>query len=231
MNCLAIDDEPLALDLLADNIARVPFLSLKGTCENVFEAGEILSKEKIDLIFLDIQMPGLNGLQFLRTLPEAPLVIFITAYKQYALEGYELDVVDYLLKPVSLERFVKACNKAKSIHDLRNAQEANVASPDYLFLNAGYSMQKVVFDQVTWIEGLRDYVQIHLKEAKPLTIRITLKALEELLPDRFMRVHKSYMVSWNAVSAVRRNSLLIDEQEIPIGESYQEAVRERLGNG
>ena len=166
IKCVAIDDEPLALKLLEDNISNVPYLELVASCRNVFDAMNVMEENKIDLIFIDIQMPGLTGLQFVGSLEKKPLVIFITAYKQYALESYDLDVVDYLVKPVPLERFIKACNRAKELYELKSIKIPNAAAQaDYFFLSADYRQVKVIFDDIEWMEGVRDYVKIHLRAA------------------------------------------------------------------
>ncbi len=228
LNCIAIDDEPLALKLLEDNILKIPYLTLVATCRNAFEAMNVLQEKPIDLIFIDIQMPGLTGLQFISTLENKPLVIFITAYKQYALESYDLAVVDYLVKPVALDRFVKACNRAKELHELKMVKQ-QVAAPapvDYFFLNADYSQVKIQFSDIIWMEGLRDYVKIHLKSSgKPILFRTSLKALEPELPlAKFIRIHKSFIVSVESITSVRKNSLFIGDMELPIGETFREAV-------
>jgi len=170
MRCIAVDDEKHVLDLLVDNIKQVPYLQLVKSCKTAFEAMEILQKEKIDLIFLDIQMPRLSGLQFIQTLRQPPMIIMITAYEDYALEGYNLNVVDYLLKPVSLERFLKACNKAKELFDLRNDRTApQKEEPDHLFVNVEYKLVKIQFTEILFIEALKDYIKIHLTPpAKPV---------------------------------------------------------------
>jgi two-component system, LytTR family, response regulator len=228
MNCIAVDDEPLALKLLQDNISKVPFLKLAAACSDAFEAIKAMQESKIDLVFIDIQMPGLTGLQLIGSLPNKPLVIFITAYKQYALESYDLAVVDYLVKPVALDRFIKACNRAKELYDLKEVKNQAPAQPavNYFFLNADYSQVKVMFDDITWIEGLRDYVKINLKSSKnPLVIRSSLKGIEtELPPHKFIRIHKSYLVAIADITAVRKNSIFIKEMELPIGETFREDV-------
>lgn len=228
IRCLAIDDEPLALELLADNISKIPYLELVAKCNDAFEAMEILQQQSIDLIFIDIQMPGLTGLQFVESLVQKPMVILVTAYKQYALESYQLQVVDYLLKPVPFDRFLKACNKAQELYLLKNPGELP-AAPEYLFLNVGYSLQKVVFSDIIWVEGLRDYIQLHLQSTpKPLVVRMSVKAIEEQLPAKdFVRIHKSYLVAVNRVTAIRRNSIFIHELELSVGETYGDAI-ERL---
>ena len=198
INCIAVDDEPLALKLLEDNISKVPYLNLVAQCNDALEATKALQENTVDLIFIDIQMPGLSGLEFVKSLVQKPMIIFLTAYKQYALQGYDLDVVDYLVKPVPLERFIKACNKAKEIFDLRNAKkESNTtASPEYFFQHVDYSLVKIMFNDIIWVEGLRDYVKIHLKSAnRPLVVRKIIKAMEAELPaSKFIRIHKSFIV-------------------------------------
>ncbi|PWU00415.1 MAG: DNA-binding response regulator [Bacteroidetes bacterium] len=232
LRCIAVDDEPLALELLEDNISKVPYLQLVGTSHNPLEAMKILQKEKVDLIFLDIQMPGLTGLQFIQSLSEKPMIILITAYEKYALEGFNLDVVDYLVKPVSLDRFVKACNKAQELHILKNSKKEKPNSDaEFMFVNADYSLVKIVFSDITWIEGLKDYIKIHLKSSsKPVITRMSLKSIEEELPDsKFLRVQKSYIVSVNHITAVRKNSVFIGELEIPVGENYREILLNIIG--
>ncbi len=228
MNCIAVDDEPLALKLLEDNISKVPYLTLVAACSDAFEAMKAMQEHKIDLVFIDIQMPGLTGLQWVGSLENKPLIIFITAYKQYALESYDLAVVDYLLKPVALDRFIKACNRAKELHELKTSkqQTAEAKTKDYFFVNVDYSQVKVVFDDIIFMEGLRDYIKINLKSTKrPLVVRSSLKAIEIELPDnKFIRIHKSYLVSIAEITAVRKNSVFIGEMELPVGETYREIV-------
>lgn len=227
IKCIAIDDEPLALKLLEDNISNVPYLELVASCRNIFDAMKMMEENKIDLIFVDIQMPGLTGLQFVGSLEKKPLIIFITAYKQYALESYDLAVVDYLVKPVPLERFIKACNRAKELYELKTNKNQNlVTKADYFFLNADYRQVKIIFDDINWMEGVRDYVKIHLKSSsKPLLFRTSLKALEpELPPSKFIRIHKSYIVAIESISAIKKTSLFINDMELPIGETFREAV-------
>lgn len=239
INCIAVDDESLALDLLADNISKVPYLNLVACCKDAFSAAKVLREHSIDLVFIDIQMPGLTGLQLVDSLQQKPMVILITAYKQYALDGYRLNVLDYLLKPVDIVRFMKACDKAMELHQLRQGakdtapkESGKPLSADYFFLNVDYSMVKVVFSDIVWIEGLRDYVKIYLKSTpqRPLVARMSIKALEDQLPaDRFLRIHKSYLVSIESVTAVRKNSIFIKDQELAVGETYREVIRSLTG--
>ena len=171
-------------------------------------------------------MPGLTGLQFIKTITTKPMFILITAYEKYALEGYDLDVVDYLVKPVALERFIKACNKAWELHQLKIKKSADTEAPAYFFINADYSMVKVVFADIMWVEGLKDYLKIHLKStSKPMVARMTMKSIEEQLPDAmFIRVQKSFIVSKEYITSVRKNSVFIDNIEIPVGDNYKDAV-------
>ncbi|MBV8252708.1 MAG: response regulator transcription factor [Chitinophaga sp.] len=232
LKCIAVDDEPLALDLLEDNISKVPYLQLVAKCNNAFEAIEVLQKQPVDLIFLDIQMPGLTGLQFLQSMASKPMVILITAYEKYALEGFNLDVTDYLVKPVPLERFVRACNKAYELFLLKSGNKSSrELQPEFFFVNVDYSLFKVVFDDIIWIEGLKDYVRIHLKNGtKPIVTRMSIKSMEEQLPvNRFLRVHKSYIVAVSCITAIRKNSVFLDELELPVGDTYREPLQALTG--
>ncbi|MDQ2863051.1 MAG: LytTR family DNA-binding domain-containing protein [Bacteroidota bacterium] len=229
IRCLAIDDEPLALELLEDNISKVPFLKLVAACDNPIEAMKILQQETVDLIFLDIQMPGLTGLQFIQSMQSPPMVILITAYEKYALQGFNLDVTDYLVKPVSLERFIKACNKANQLFDLRSQQKnepANTAG--YFFVNVDYSLLKVNIDDIIYIEGFKDYIKIHLKSTKhPVVTRMPVKTVEEQLPpSEFIRIHKSYIVSIASITSIRKSGVFIDTLELPVGDSYRDALNQ-----
>lgn len=232
MNCIAVDDEPLALKLLEDNISKIPYLTLVASCRNAFETLKALEENSVDLIFIDIQMPALTGLQFIASLENKPLVIFITAYKQYALESYELSVVDYLVKPVSMERFIKACNRAKEMYELKASKISTTADTprDYFFVNVDYQQVKIKFNDIKWLEGLRDYIKIHLKSAtKPILIRSTLKTMEEQLPpSQFVRIHKSYLIAIESITAIRKNSVFLSELELPVGETYRDVIEKLL---
>lgn len=228
MSCIAVDDEPLALKLLEDNISKIPYLKRVASCGDAFEATQALQEEPVDLMFIDIQMPGVSGLDFVKTLRQRPMIIFLTAYKQYALDAYELDVIDYLVKPVALDRFMKACNKAKELYDLRAAKRSGDTDQqaDYFFQNVDYSLVKILFNDIAWIEGLRDYVKINLNTGtKPLMVRTTIKAIEnELPPTKFIRIHKSYIASISGITALRKNSVFIKDVELPVGETYREVI-------
>jgi two-component system LytT family response regulator len=235
INCIAVDDEPLALGLLEDNISKVPFLNLVAACNNAFEAMETMQEKSVDLVFIDIQMPGLTGLQFIASLEKKPLVIFITAYKQYAVESYDLDVVDYLVKPVPLERFIKSCNRAQELHKLKSSKDSlpGKVELDYFFVNVDYGQLKVKYDDIIWMKGYGDYIKFHLKSAEhPLVVRTSFKDLERELPQtKFIRIHKSYAVANAEITAVRKNSLFLGEKELAIGETYREKVEKLVIKG
>jgi DNA-binding LytR/AlgR family response regulator len=232
IRCLIVDDEPLALDLLEDNIRMVPILQLVKRCRNAFEALEVLQKEAIDLIFLDIQMPGITGIQFLQSLPKAPMIILVTAYDKFALEGFNLDVLDYLVKPVATERFLKAANKAVELYQLKNKSVVSETTPEqeYLFVNADYNLVKVVINDITHVEGLKDYIKIHLCNApRPVITRMSLKAIEEKLPSRnFIRVHKSFIVSMDKMLSIRNNRIKLENAEVPVSEFYRDNLFKRI---
>ena len=229
LNCIAVDDEKLVLDLLVDNIQKVPFLHLLKRCKNAMEAADVLHKEKIELIFLDIQMPGLNGLQFLESLYNPPMIIFVTAYKDYAFDGFNLGVVDYLLKPVSFERFLKACNKAQDLFNLqKNAQKEEM--PDYFFVYVEYNQIKIMIPEILYIEGMKDYVKIFLSSSpRPVITKMSLKTLEEkLAPHQFVRTHKSYILSAKKITAIKRDLVCIGPVELPLSENYKANLEKML---
>jgi DNA-binding LytR/AlgR family response regulator len=234
MKCLAIDDEPLALDLLEDNIRRTPGLELVGTFSSALEANRFLQTESVDLLFLDIQMPGITGVQFVQGLVKRPMVIFVTAYEQFAMDGFNLDVVDYLLKPVAYERFLRAVNKAQ--------EKLNTASTPFqgndlqhIFVNSEYSMVRIDLDDVIYIEGLKDYIKIFLASNKwPVITRMSMKGIEEKLdPRRFIRVHKSYIVSIKKIVSVRKSRIVIAGKDtlIPVSDFYKEAFNRIVNPG
>lgn len=223
INCIVVDDESLALEMLAGDIEQVDFLRLVKKCSRAEEAMEVLKTQKIDLIFLDIQMPGISGIQFLKSLKNPPAVIFITAYEKYAMEGYELDVVDYLLKPVSYKRFLKACDKAKEIISFRNKFTPN-DKEDFFFIRSEYRTIKLHNDEVLYIEGLKDYVKIFCtNREQPVLTRLNLKNMEDLLnPEKFIRIHRSYIINLSKVEAFKKTHLDIAQKELPIGDLYRE---------
>jgi DNA-binding LytR/AlgR family response regulator len=235
IRCLAVDDEMLSLELLEDNIRRIPFLQLVGRCINAYEAMDLLRQQPVDLIFLDIQMGGINGIQFLQSLSalsNKPMIIFVTAYKKYALEGFELDVLDYLVKPVAFERFLKAANKAADHYTLKQLPAATpsaaIPSPvqDYFFVNVEYNLVKIDIGNICYIEGLKDYIKIFLQDtAKPVITRLPMKSIAEKLPvARFSRVHKSYIVAIDKIDSIRKNRIYIGQHIIPVSDSHREAL-------
>lgn len=232
IKCIAIDDEPLALQLLVDNISKIPFLQLVASCDSAIAANQVLQEKEVDLIFIDIQMPGITGLQFIKSLVKKPMVVMVTAYKQYALDGFALDVIDYLVKPVGLDKFMKACNKAKDLYGLKqNAADQKLLKAEYVFLNVGYSLMKIFFNDITHVEGLKDYIQVHLEStSKAAIVRMSMKNMEETLPANFKRIHKSFIVNLDKVISIKKNALLIGEQELPVSDSYKGIIDELLNN-
>ena len=224
MRCMVIDDEQLVRELLEDNIRQIPFLEWVRSCKNALEAMEALQTSPVDLLFLDIQMPRVNGLQFLQSLSDPPLVILVTAYEQYALEGFNLRVVDYLLKPFGFERFLKACNRAQELFRLRqNDKQAASAEPQDFFVNVEYALVRVVANDILYIEGVKDYIKIYLStSARPVLTRMTLKAMEEKLPSpAFVRIHKSFLVAAGKITTIKRDIVCIGDKEIPVSGSYK----------
>lgn len=227
MNCIIVDDEFPALELLEDNIRQVPFLNLVGSARSVTEAMQLLNLHNIDLIFLDIQMPGLTGLDFLRNMINRPLVILVTAFQEYALDGFELDVVDYLIKPVPFARFLKAVQKAQNRLKInRNIALPIIEENEHVFVNANYSLVKVKLKDIAFIEGLKDYVRIYLISGSIVVTRLGLKAVEERLQSvKFMRVHKSFIIALDKIDSIQKAQLIIQGKEIPIGDGYRTSLQ------
>lgn len=225
MNCIAVDDEPLALDLIEDFINKVSFLKLIKKCNRASEAMEILQKENIDLVFLDIQMPNITGIQLIKSLQNCPQVIFTTAYTNYAVEGFELNVTDYIVKPFTFDRFLKAVNKAYSYYKLINNNKPDTQNIplDYIFVKSDYQNVKINFDDILYIEGLSDYIKIYLKNNKRILTLLSLRAILEKLPENnFTRIHRSYIVSINKINSIQKNRIIIDDTRIPVGNHYKE---------
>lgn len=234
INVIIVDDEPLALDVLETYIEKIPKLNLVQRCHNAIEANEALENHDIDLMFLDIQMPQLTGTDFLKTLSKPPLVIFTTAYANYALEGFELNAVDYLLKPISLERFMKAVNKAVEQIELQNhshaAETPDKKEQDFIFVKADKKLVKVNFSDVIYIEGLKDYVIIRMETGRVITLQ-TMKSLEDKLPVHlFKRIHRSYIVAIDKIKAVVGNMVEVIEKgqakHLPVGKNYRDQLLE-----
>lgn len=245
LNCIAVDDEPLALGLVSAFVEKTPFLNLVGRYASAVDALRGLHEQAVDVIFLDIQMPDLNGIELARVLDSAgrqkARVIFTTAYNQYALEGYKVDALDYLLKPFNYEEFLRAATKAHAYFELVNRPVAAVAPPaeppapteQYLFLKVEYQLVRVAFEEILYIEGLKDYVKVHRRingtVAKPLLSLTSLKALEEKLPARqFMRVHRSFIVALDKIDTVARTSVQIGPATIPVSDQFKDAFNEFL---
>jgi DNA-binding LytR/AlgR family response regulator len=231
IKCLAVDDETPALEILEDNIRQVPFLQLVKKCKNAYAAIEVLKEEPIDLLFLDIEMPGINGLDFLKSLTDKPMVIFITAYKNYAVEGFDLDVLDYLIKPVAFNRFLKAAVKALEYQKFKEQENApSTHFPDYIFVHTEYQLKKVFLHEITYIESLRNYVKIHITTtARPIVSKLSMKAIEEKLPaGKFARVHKSFIVMLDKIGSIRNDTIQIGETEIPVSRSYREEFFKKI---
>lgn len=229
LKCIAIDDEPLALNQMQDFIEKIEFLELIGCFKSGLTAIDFMKLNHVDLLFLDIQMDDLTGIQLLESLKNKPKVILTTAYDQYALKGYELDVSDYLLKPISFERFVKAVNKvydqcceSKKLQLDRNDNSTSTAQ-EFIFVKADYRLQKINLNDILYVEGMKDYLKIFIGNKKVIT-HMSMKRMEEILPDnRFVRIHKSYLVSIEKVDSICKNNIYIQENVIPIGEYYKKA--------
>ncbi len=225
MKCIIIDDEQLARNLVESYVSKTPFLELIGCYRSGIEALDPIKEHQIDLIITDIQMPDLLGTDLIKSLNEKPLVVFTTAYQDYAIEGFELEAVDYLLKPFSFERFLKSKQKAKELHDLRGIKmdESNFKQ-DYLTVKADHKLYKIRYTDIRYIEGMREYVSFHVSTGR-ITALMSLKSLEEKLPSaHFVRCHKSFIVNKDIVTALEGNSLVIENKNIPIGQSYKERV-------
>ena len=225
IKCLAIDDEPLALKQISSYIEKTPYLELVALCQSAFEAMEYLDNSDIDLLFVDINMPDINGMDFVKSLTKKPQVIFTTAYSEYAMEGFKVDAMDYILKPLSYDVFLKAANKAKTWFELNNRQvETLQTTQDCLFVKSDYKLVKILLSEIKYIESANEYIQIHLINDKPITTLIRLKVIEEQLPkDTFMRVHRSFIVNLDRVKVVERNRIVFDQKVyIPIGDQYKE---------
>jgi len=234
INCVIVDDEPLAREGLANYVREVDFLSLAGVCENPLELLPLVDKNTIDLVFLDIQMPKMNGIEFLKIMQKPPMVVITTAYPSYALEGFQLNVLDYLLKPITFERFFKAASKARDYHRLlsRPAGESASSAPDedYCFIKCGNKYEKIPFADILYVEGMQNYVNIYTLKGKFMTI-LSLKGIEENLnPQLFIRVHKSYIVSISKIESIEGNEIFILDYRIPISRNYRQEVIDGVVN-
>ncbi|MEI9920526.1 MAG: LytTR family DNA-binding domain-containing protein [Bacteroidota bacterium] len=231
LNCLIIDDEPLARKGIAEYVKEIGFLHSVGEAGSAAEAANALAKQPVDLLLLDIQMPRLTGIEFLKTLSHPPMAIITTAYSEYALEGYSLDVIDYLVKPIPFDRFLKAVQKAYDFHQLRHREVPATAASEYFFVKSNGKFERVAFGDILYVESMQNYVIIHLPGQK-LIVYMTLAGLEaQLPPRRFMKVHKSFIIALEHVSAIENNEIIIRQSRIPISRALKEDVLTRiLGN-
>lgn len=226
MIAIAVDDEPIALDVVRAHAAKVPFIQLAASFTNAFEAVAHLQHHPVDLIFLDIKMPDISGIDFLNSLAKPPMVIFTTAYSEHAVKSFELDAVDYLLKPFSLSRFLKACNKAQELYNLRN-QSVQALSIPYIFVKDGYEQVRVMLDDILYIEASGNYTQIHLTGDKLISTRVTLSEMLLLIPStKYVRTHRAFIVARDKISKFDRNQIWIGDKVIPIGATYAQCLQD-----
>lgn len=228
LNCLIVDDEPLALDLLETYVKRTPFLNLKGKCSNALEVLQVLKEQEVDLIFLDIQMPELSGLELSRLIDNRIKIIFTTAFEQYALEGFKVDALDYLLKPISYPEFLKATNKALQWFEMsRNTSSKIVEEGDDIFVKSDYKLVKLQLHKIQYIEGLKDYVKIYVDDRpQPVVALLSMKMFEEMLPSSFIRVHRSFIVNLDKITVIERNRIVFGKTYIPVSDSYKDKFLE-----
>jgi two-component system LytT family response regulator len=225
IKCLTIDDEPLALQQISSYIERTPFLESVALCQSAFEALDFIKNSEIDLMFVDINMPDINGIDFVKSLVNKPQIIFTTAYSEFAIEGFKVDAIDYILKPISYDIFLKAASKAKTWFELnRKEPETLQTTHDCLFVKSEYKLVRILLSEIKYIESANEYIQIYLTNGEPVTTLIRLKTMEEQLPkEKFMRVHRSFIVNLDQVKIIERNRIIFDKKVfIPIGEQYKD---------
>lgn len=228
IKCIAIDDEPLALEQISSYIEKTPFLECIALCQSAYEAINVLNSEEVDLMFVDINMPDLSGMDFVKSLQKRPQVIFTTAYSEYAIEGFQVDALDYILKPIGYSGFLKAANKAQKLFELKQRQpETLQTTQDCLFVKSEYKLVRIMLSDIKYIESANEYIQIHLINDAPVSTLIRLKVIEEQLPkDKFMRVHRSFIVNLDKVKVIDRNRIVFDNKvHIPIGDQYKETFQ------
>lgn len=231
INAIAIDDEPLALQLVTGYIDKTPGLNLMGRFDNPLDAMDFIARENVDLIFIDIQMPDLSGLEFTRSMAKGPKVIFTTAYEKYALDGFKLDVVDYLLKPFSYEEFLKSVQKVQKLIKLEKGVPDQIESNnEFLFLKSDYKIKRINFNDILYIEGLKDYVKVYTQSSpKPVMSLTTMKLLESKLPEsKFMRVHRSFIVNLERIDTIERSRIVFGKTYIPVSDQYKDKFQEFL---
>jgi len=225
VKCLIVDDEPLAIKLIANHISKIDSLEVVATCNNALKAFEILNRQEIDLLFLDIKMPNISGIDFLKTIKNPPKTIFTTAYRDYAIESYDLEVVDYLLKPITFERFFKATNKFLRAKNEISSTKLEATTDDFLLLKSGNKHHKIYTNDIFYIESLKDYIKVHVKNGKHILSKYKIGDLEEELKHKhFLRIHRSYIINTDKISAFSINDIEVNSVEIPIGVSYKDDV-------
>lgn len=231
IKCIAIDDEPLALKQIGGYIKKTPFLELVSLCSSAFDAMEFLKKGEIELMFVDIDMPDLSGLDFVKSISEKPFIVFTTAYSEYAIEGFKVDAIGYLLKPVGYKEFLKAANKVKAQYELLHSkpEEAKTA-PDHLFVKSGYKLVRIELADIKYIESMHEYIRIHLVNEKPVMTLSSMKSIEEQLSsDKFLRVHRSFIVNTEKIKVIERNRIVFDNNVyIPVSDQYKVKFQEFL---
>jgi len=232
IRCIAIDDEPLAVIKIAGYIRKVPFLELVAECRSAAEAMSIMDSTDVQLLFIDINMPDISGMEFVKSLANKPYIVFTTAYSEYAVEGFQVEAVDYLLKPITFSNFLKAANKVKTLIELsaNNQKESVKTTANHLFVKSDYKLIRIELDDIKYIESQHEYIKIHLVNSTPVMTQLSLKSIEEQLPsDRFMRVHRSYIVNLSKVSVIERNRIVFDGKVyIPVSEQYKEKFQEYI---
>lgn len=241
MKCIIIDDEPLALGIIKSYCEELGGIDVLGTFTNPLESIDLLQQEGIDLVFLDIEMPQINGIEFVKSLEKKPFFIFTTAYPQYAIEGFELNAIDYMVKPIPFPRFVKAMNRAKELYEMRrkmNESTVNITSAgspagvedEFIFVKSDYDNVKIKLNEIRYIQGLKDYLKIHTFDPKPILTLMSFKEMEEKLPTgNFLRVHRSFMVNVHNIDSIQRSRIVIDDIRIPIGDRYKDDFMRRVG--
>jgi DNA-binding LytR/AlgR family response regulator len=228
IDCIIADDEPIALDLLKGYVEKTPFLNLVKTCKNAFEVIEVLNSGSNTVIFLDIQMPGISGMQLAKMLQNKTLVVFTTAYESYAIEGYKVNAVDYLLKPFNYDEFLAAAIKVKNQFEIIDNKPSGITTDDFIIVKTDYKLQQIALNDIVYIEGLKDYIKIFRQDIeKPVMSLMPMKIIEEKLPaDSFMRVHRSFIVNLNKIQTVERSKIIFGDTAIPVSDNYKEKFHE-----
>ncbi len=232
IRCIAIDDEPLAVKKIAGYIQKVPFLELVAECRSASEAMSIMDSTNVQLLFIDINMPDISGMEFVKSLTNKPYIVFTTAYSEYAVEGFRVEAIDYLLKPITFTNFLKAANKVKNLIELtaNNQKESVRTTANHLFVKSDYKLIRIGLDDIKYIESQHEYIKIHLVNTTPVITQLSMKSMEEQLPsDRFMRVHRSYIVNLAKITVIERNRIVFDGKVyIPVSEQYKEKFQEYI---